>query len=92
MRRWLRENAAFTSGFVLLVFVGVLLTGCSATQTKTLAGYAEGRADEARQAEDARARARREAAKRVHCRTSLTDFYALTKADRKQYAAYCGYE
>ena len=82
-------------GVFLVVFMAIVvlaLFGCTATQVDTAAAYLHGRTDEYRAADNAAEQAKREAAKRVHCRTSVTDLYSMPKSDRATYLAYCGFE
>lgn len=78
----------------LLACAVLFLSGCalSASQIKTIAGFAEGQADEVRAGKLAAATARREAAKRIYCNTSMADMNAMTPGERVGYGAHCGYE
>lgn len=81
-------------GVVLIGLLAWSLTGCAAGSRYigTAAGYVEGRAQDKRAADDIYAKKRREASKRVHCRTSLSDYFDMPAAEREAYANYCGYE
>lgn len=71
----------------------LLLTGCSATQINSLAGYAEGRANELRATNTARSRAKHDASYRVHCGApNLALLDAMQPAQREAFGRYCGYE
>lgn len=81
----------FAIGFFVLALLIWSMSGCTAGQVDGAAAYLHGRADEYRLADVAKDRAKRTAAKRVHCRTSLPDFFSMPQGERAAYAVYCGY-
>lgn len=76
----------------LLALLAWSITGCTSAQVDAAAGYLHGRVDEYREADRAKDAAKRAAAKRIHCRTSLLDLYSMPKLERRAYLEYCGYE
>ena len=78
-------------GLAVIALLIWSMSGCTAAQIDGAAAYLHGRVDELRLADVAKDRAKRTAAKRVHCRTSLPDFFSMPQGERAAYAVYCGY-
>lgn len=78
--------------FVILLAV-LLLSGCSAAQVHTLAGVAQGKANEARETATARAEAKFDASYRVHCASpTIASLDDMPPAQREAFGRYCGFE
>lgn len=80
--------------FFCVAVLAASVAGCglSASQIKAGAGYFEGKADELRASKLASAMARRQAALRIYCSTTIADVHGMTPAERGEYGKTCGFD